>query len=106
MTEAVAGPGPSMGTRDLIVLYLTSLIGAGILVIPGITAKMAGPASLLAWVGLAVGSFAMAHMFANMATLNPNSGGLCTLIGRALGRRVGDTALLVLVSVYVIGNPI
>jgi amino acid efflux transporter len=95
-----------MGTRDLIVLYLTSLIGAGILVIPGITAKQAGPASLVAWGVLAVGSFAMAHMFANMATHNPDAGGMCTLIGRALGRRFGDTALLVLTSVYVIGNPI
>jgi amino acid efflux transporter len=95
-----------MGTRDLIVLYLTSLIGAGILVIPGITAQMAGPASLLAWGVLAVGSLAMAHMFAAMATLRPGTGGLCTLIGTALGRRFGDTALLVLVSVYVIGNPI
>lgn len=112
MTDTLAGapavgrPEPTMGTRDLIVLYLTSLIGAGILVIPGITAQAAGPASLLAWGVLAVGSYAMAHMFARMATLNPNAGSLCTLIGTALGRRVGDTALLVLVAVYVIGNPI
>jgi amino acid efflux transporter len=109
MTDTVAAPSrpaPSMGTRDLIILYLTSLIGAGILVIPGITAKQAGPASLLAWGVLAVASFAMAHMFANMATLNPDAGSLCTVIGRGLGRRVGDAALLVLVSVYVIGNPV
>src|SRR6266851_7175063 len=106
MAETVARPAvttrpaPMMGTRDLIVLYITSLIGAGILVIPGITAQMAGPASLIAWGVLAIGSFAMAHLFANMATLNPNAGGLCTLIGTALGRRFGDTALLVLASVY------
>lgn len=106
MTDLAVRAAPSMGTRDLIVLYLTSLIGAGILVIPGITAQLAGPASLLAWGVLAVGSFAMAHMFAAMATLRPGSGGLCTLIGTALGRRFGDTALLTLVAVYVIGNPI
>lgn len=106
MTDLAVRPAPSMGTRDLIVLYLTSLIGAGILVIPGITAQLAGPASLLAWGVLAVGSFAMAHMFAAMATLRPGTGGLCTLIGTALGRRFGDTALLTLVAVYVIGNPI
>src|SRR5690349_776147 len=108
MTELAvpSRPAPAMGTRDLIVLYLTSLIGAGILVIPGITAKMAGPASLVAWAVLAVGSFAMAHMFATMATHNSDAGSLCTLIGRGLGRRFGDTALLVLVSVYVIGNPV
>lgn len=109
MTETIAAPAApaaTMGTRDLIVLYLTSLIGAGILAVPGITAQMAGPASLVAWGVLAVGSVAMAHMFAGMATLNPDSGGLCTLIGTALGRRFGDTALLVLVSVYVIGNPV
>jgi amino acid efflux transporter len=103
---AATRPAPMMGTRDLIVLYVTSLIGAGILVIPGITAQLAGPASLLAWGVLAAGSFAMAHMFANLATLNPDAGGLCTLIGVSLGQRFGDTALLVLVSVYMIGNPI
>lgn len=106
MTDVTVHPVPSIGTRDLIVLYLTSLIGAGILVIPGITAQLAGPASLVAWGVLAVGSFAMAHMFAAMATLRPGTGGLCTLIGTALGRRFGDTALLTLVAVYVIGNPI
>jgi amino acid efflux transporter len=106
VTDLAVRATPSIGTRDLIVLYLTSLIGAGILVIPGITAQLAGPASLLAWGVLAVGSFAMAHMFAAMATLRPGSGGLCTLIGTALGRRFGDTALLTLVAVYVIGNPI
>lgn len=109
MTETAirpAPPAPSMGTKDLVVLYLTSLIGAGILIIPGITAQVAGPASLIAWGVLAVGSLAMAHMFAKMATLKPNTGGLCTLIGTALGRPFGDTALLVLVSVYVIGNPV
>lgn len=95
-----------MGTRDLIVLYLTSLIGAGILVIPGITAQLAGPASLLAWAVLAVGSFAMAHMFATMATRNPDAGGPFELVGQVLGRRFGDTAQLVLVAVYVIGNPV
>lgn len=106
MTDVAVRPAPSIGTRDLIVLYLTSLIGAGILVIPGITAQLAGPASLVAWGVLALGSFAMAHMFAAMATLRPGTGGLCTLIGTALGRRFGDTALLTLVAVYVIGNPI
>ncbi len=41
MTDIAVRTAPSMGTRDLIVLYLTSLIGAGILVIPGITAQLA-----------------------------------------------------------------
>ena len=49
-------------------------------------AQLAGAGVLNAFLSvvLAVGSFAMAHMFANMATLNPDTGGLCTLIGRGL----------------------
>jgi hypothetical protein len=40
----------ALGTRDLAVYYLSSLVGVGVLVVPGIALAKAGPASLLAWV--------------------------------------------------------
>ena len=39
----------ALSTRDLAVYYLSSLVGVGVLVVPGIALSKAGPASLLAW---------------------------------------------------------
>ena len=50
----------ALGTRDLAVYYLSSLVGVGVLVVPGIALARAGPASLLAWVILSVASLQIA----------------------------------------------
>ena len=49
----------ALGLRDLAVNYL-SLVGVGVLVVPGIALAKAGPASLLAWVILSVASLRIA----------------------------------------------
>lgn len=48
------------------IFYVTSLVGTGILYVPGVTAQQAGPASLLAWAVLAAASYPFAKFFAEM----------------------------------------
>ncbi|TMI35042.1 amino acid permease, partial [Candidatus Bathyarchaeota archaeon] len=43
-------------TRYAVALYMSSVLGSGILVLPGLAAQIAGPASLIAWVGLSLAS--------------------------------------------------
>lgn len=80
--------------------YVTSLLGAGVLVVPGLAARVAGPASLVAWGALAVASVPIAVLFAEMSTRDPDCAGLGALVRRGLGDRAGDAASLLLLAGY------
>src|SRR5437870_10167484 len=43
-------------------LYMSSVLGSGILILPGLAAQKAGPASLIAWVGLSLVSYPLATL--------------------------------------------
>ncbi|MFC8090469.1 APC family permease [Streptomyces sp. NPDC057301] len=99
-------PAGELGTRGLVIFYVTSLIGAGLLGVPTVTAAIAGPASLLAWAVLALASYPMARLFAEMSARHVDCSGLSALIRSGLGRHAGDTANILLVLVYMVGNPV
>ena len=65
--EATSAAGPRdsglrrvLTTRSAVALYVSSVLGVSILVVPGLAAQIAGPASLLAWAFLGVVSIAFA----------------------------------------------
>src|SRR5512146_402659 len=62
--------------RHAVALYVSSVLGSGILVLPGLTAQIAGPASLVAWAVLAVASYPFAFTFASLSSRRPASGGI------------------------------
>ncbi len=95
-----------IGTRGLVVFYITNLVGAGVLVVPGLAARTAGPASFLAWAALALLSFPVARLFAHASARHPDCGGIGAVIKIGLGRRAGETASLLLVAVFVLFNPV
>lgn len=95
-----------IGVQGLVVFYVTSLVGAGILIVPGIAARRAGPASLVVWAVLGLASFPIAMMFAEMSARRPNCGGIAALVHDVFGARAGDTASLALVVAYVVLEPV
>jgi len=99
-------PTRDIGPRGLVVFYVTSVVGAGILVVPGIAARRAGPASLIAWLVLALASVPMALMFAEMSARRPDCGGIAALLRDVLGAGVGQTASLLLVVAYALVVPV
>ncbi|WP_340377418.1 APC family permease [Streptomyces sp. SS7] len=104
--EARPAPARELGTRGLVIFYVTSLVGAGLLGVPTVTAAIAGPASLIAWAVLALASYPMARLFAEMSARHVDASGLSALIRSGLGRPAGDTAHILLVLVYMAGNPV
>ena len=60
--------------------------GSGVLVLPGLAARLAGPASLLAWGLLSVASYPFAYTFASLSARNPESGGVYAFAKEAFGR--------------------
>jgi hypothetical protein len=106
VARATKTPARRIGARGLVVFYVTSIVGAGILVVPGIAARRAGPSSLAAWLVLALASFPIALMFAEMSARRPDCGGIAALLRDVLGTSAGDTASLLLVVAYVLIVPV
>lgn len=87
--------------RYAVAMYVSSVLGAGILVIPGLAAKIAGPASLLSWLLLSLASYPFAYTFASLASRNPESGGIYSFAKEASGLR-GATVVAWLFVVWVV----
>ncbi|WP_186786020.1 APC family permease [Paenibacillus agilis] len=92
--------------KGLMVYYVTSIIGVGILIVPGIAYGIAGPASLLSWIILALLSYPLARSFSKLIVERPHSSGLMLMVGDVFGVKVGQSLNLLLAFTMIIGNPI
>ncbi|MGB6442535.1 MAG: amino acid permease [Thermoplasmata archaeon] len=86
-----AGLQRKIRTRNAVALYVSSVLGPGILILPGLAARTAGPASLLAWALLGVASLAFAITFASLSARRPEAGGVYAFAKEAFGRTVATT---------------
>lgn len=72
-----------------IALYVSAILGAGVLVLPGQVASMAGPASLVSWTVAVLLGVPLATMFAVLARRYPDAGGIASYATAGFGPRVG-----------------
>jgi amino acid efflux transporter len=72
-----------------VALYLGAVLGAGVLLLPGLAASQAGPASLVSWGFDCVLGIPLALTFAALAARSPDAGGVATYAGQAFGTAVG-----------------
>ncbi len=86
-------------------LYVSSVLGSGVLVLPGLAARLAGPGSLLAWALLSVASYPFAFTFATLSARNPESGGIYAFAKEAFGVRVAGVSGWLFALWYVAGAP-
>ncbi|MEV6398984.1 amino acid permease [Streptomyces sp. NPDC051907] len=68
-------------------LYVGAVLGTGVITFPALAAEAAGPASLLAWLGLVVLSAPLAATFAALGARYPDAGGVSTYARLAFGER-------------------
>ncbi|WP_193509182.1 APC family permease [Cryobacterium sp. BB736] len=73
-------------------LYIASVLGTGILVLPALAASVAGPASIIAITAVLVLSIPLAGTFAALAARYPDAGGVATFVRRALGNTAARAA--------------
>lgn len=92
-------------TRTAIALYVGAVLGPGVLFIPAVAAREAGPASVLAWAGLLALSIPLAATFAALGTRQPEAGGTAAYVRRAFGRRAGAATGWWFLGGVVIGAP-
>ncbi len=77
--------GGTLGLGQGTALYIGSVLGTGILVLPGLAASAAGPASIIAVAAVLVLSIPLAGTFAALAARYPDAGGVASFVRRALG---------------------
>src|SRR5215470_234304 len=68
-------------------LYIGALFGPGLLLLPGLAAQQAGPASIIAWVALLGLSAIFAIVFAALGRKVPGAAGAAGYAAAGLGRR-------------------
>src|SRR5437867_4524423 len=86
-------------------LYMSSVLGSGILILPGLAAQKAGPASLIAWVGLSLVSYPLAYTFASLSSRRPESGGVYSFAREAFGQRAATSVGWLFLLWYAAGAP-
>jgi len=89
MTSTVGTATPArtggLGVAQGTALYIASVLGTGLLVLPGLAAAAAGPASIVAVVAVIGLSIPLAGTFAVLAARYPDPGGVASYVRRALG---------------------
>lgn len=91
--------------RHAVSLYVSSVLGSGVLVLPGLAAQLAGPASLIAWGILALASYPFAYTFASLSARNPESGGIFGFAKEAFGLPVAVVSGWLFAFWYITGGP-
>jgi amino acid efflux transporter len=88
-----------------VAIYVSSVLGAGILVIPGLAARTAGAGSLFAWALLSLASYPLAFTFSNLSARKPESGGIYSFAKEAFGRGISSMTAWLFVAWVVLGAP-
>ena len=94
-----------MTTRSATALYVGAVLGPGVLILPGLAAEVAGPASVLAWAALLALSVPLAITFAVLGVRQPEAGGTAAYARAAFGPRAGAVTGWWFLAGVVIGAP-
>jgi len=103
---AAVAPSHSLSTMRGVALYVGALLGPGLLLLPGLAAGIAGPASVLAWAGLLLVSGLFALVFTALGTRLPGGGGVIAYAAAGLGVRAGRAVGWSFLTAVVLGAPV
>ena len=87
-------------------LYIGAILGPGLLLLPGLAAAEAGPASILAWIALLGLSGLFAAVFSALGRHSPSAGGVIGYVTAGLGPRAGRAIGWMFLAGVVGGAPI
>jgi amino acid efflux transporter len=95
----------TLGVPRGVALYVGALIGPGVLLVPSLAAETAGPAAIVAWIGLLVLSLPLAVTFATLGVRHPVPGGVTAYVGEGFGSHAAAVTGLIFLSAVVLGAP-
>lgn len=89
VAETTAGLVKSITLPQAVALYAGAVVGAGVLILPGVAASKAGPGSLLAWAFDGALGIPLALTFATLAARFPDAGGVAVYASLAFSDALG-----------------
>ncbi|MFJ5884565.1 amino acid permease [Kitasatospora cineracea] len=95
-----------LSTAGASALYIGALLGPSLLLLPGLAARAAGPASLLTWLALLALSGLIAVVFCALGTRLGSAGGVAGYTAAGLGARAGRAAAWCFLAGVVAGAPV
>lgn len=96
----------NIGMPQAIALYIGAVLGSGVLIVPGLAAEMAGPASLLAWGFMSLLILPMALSMGLLSAKFPNAGGVSHFVTLAFGPKAGSLVGWFFLMSVPIGAPV
>jgi amino acid efflux transporter len=88
-----------------VAISIGAVVGVSILVLPGLTAREAGPVALLSWLLMSILTFPVVLALGCLARRLPNAGGIVAYVSAAFGARAGAMTGWVLLGSVPIGVP-
>ena len=105
-SPAARPDGAPLTTGRGAALYIGALFGPGLLLLPGLAAAEAGPASVLAWAGLLVLSGLFAAVFSALGRRFTSAGGVIGYVRAGLGARAATVTGWSFLTGVVAGAPV
>ncbi|HZW56183.1 MAG TPA: amino acid permease [Nitrososphaerales archaeon] len=105
MSEPTPNLRKAITLKYAVALYVSSVLGPGILVVPGLAAQVAGPASILAWIFLSFASYPFAYTFASLSARKAESGGVYSFSKESFGVGAGTVTSWLFAFWFITGAP-
>ncbi len=86
-------------------LYIGALVGPGLLLVPSLAAKSAGPASIVAWAALLLLAAPLAITFAALGIRHPVAGGVSAYVREGFGETAAAVTGAWFMTAVVFGGP-
>lgn len=87
-------------------LYVGALLGPSLLLLPGLAAATAGPASIIAWLLTLSVSGLLAAIFTKFGLRSPSGGGVASYVASAFGPRLGAATAWCFLAGVIAGAPV
>jgi len=87
-------------------LTIGAVLGAGILVLPAMAAKIAGPASLISWLLMGLFSLPLVIAIGSMSSRFPDSGGMATYVRQGFGNHASHITGILMLTAMLFGMPV
>ncbi|MCY0874943.1 MAG: amino acid permease [Firmicutes bacterium] len=96
----------TLGWQHAAAITIGSVLGSGVLILPALTAEVAGPLAIVAWAFLSVLSIPIALTFSRLSTRIPHAGGILAYVAQAFGPALSQAMGWMFIVMYPIGVPI